>query len=313
MPATIEIQSPDEQLAPAPPRRRVAQRHLNLPFLVGSLVTLAIAGTAVWLLHGYQVERLAGSLLERADRLEADGDHAKAADYLFLYLQIHPDDRDVLVRMAGAADRKARTWSQKSSAVHWHYRALGFAPERMDLRCRLAELLLDIRRHVPAQEAAEEILKIEPANKVGLRVKALARHQLYESTGLDDLDSVLAALKAAHEAAPAHIDVATSLADFYRRQMIQFSEIERSKMADAVMDRLVASSGRGTATSTGDASVWRELMRTSKKHTAYDLKKRAFCWRSRPARVSKRGPAPRPRYIGKSSRTGPAVRMATWA
>ena len=58
------------------------RRRLNLRVLACLVVVLLVLAAGIHWLHGYQVQRNAGALLEQADRAEEQGDLAGTVDYL---------------------------------------------------------------------------------------------------------------------------------------------------------------------------------------------------------------------------------------
>ena len=73
-------------------------------------------------------------LLLRADQLGEQQQWSEAASYLFRYLQLDPGDTGVRVRLAETYDRAAVTAAAKRRSIDFFYRAVGVAPDRLDLR-----------------------------------------------------------------------------------------------------------------------------------------------------------------------------------
>ena len=67
-------------------------RQLNLVFLIGLLTVLIVLGGATYFVHGFQVQRNAAALLDRAHKAESQGDLAKAVETLNQYLNLKRDD-----------------------------------------------------------------------------------------------------------------------------------------------------------------------------------------------------------------------------
>jgi|GEM_PF-4736851 len=216
------------------------RREVNLPWVAASLLVLGVLGVAVSFWHAHQVRRLAGSLKLRAEALEAERNWGQAAKYRYLYLQIDPQDAETMIAIAQNADRAARDAGQKKSAVHWYYRALGLAPQRDDLRARLAELLLDLGRLLPAQQQARELLERDAHSPAGLRLLARALYAEHVATGVVSREEAVAALEAAQQAAPADLETALALAHAYRAGDPGLPDAQRRRQADAVLDALVA-------------------------------------------------------------------------
>src|SRR5260370_40180267 len=84
-------------------------RTVNLKFLACLLGGAAVFGTGVHFLHGFQLKRNAGALLEQANRAEREGHLEQAAEYLSHYLAYAPGDTDALARYGFLLDRSARS------------------------------------------------------------------------------------------------------------------------------------------------------------------------------------------------------------
>ena len=141
--------------------------------LVETLIVAAIIGPAAYFWYWWQVKRTADAMLERAAKLVEEKDDAAAAQYYFQYLKLRPDDADVQVLLAESYDRAAKDMAGKPRAVEYYYQALGVAPadKQHDLHRRLAELLIELRRFVPAEEEARELLKRDPNDPQGWRLR----------------------------------------------------------------------------------------------------------------------------------------------
>jgi tetratricopeptide (TPR) repeat protein len=169
---------------------------LNVPLLAGTLIAIVVLGPTAYCWHSYQLGRTAEALLQEADRLEEGEEFAKAATCLRRYLQLHPDNVDVRVRLAKTFDKSAKDPSRKAQAIELHYRALGLGHDviddatRRDLRCRLAELLLELApypppgRHALAEAEAEKLLEANDEDPQARRLLALALYGQLQSGAL---------------------------------------------------------------------------------------------------------------------------------
>ena len=187
-------------MSSTPSRRSEPRKVLNLPWLLGTVAVCALLGGAAYFWHGYQLQRLKGSLLVRADQLERDRKWSEAAGYLYRYLQIDPDALAIRIRLAQVYDRSAEGAERKSRAVEFYYRAIGLAPEESALRSRLAELLLELGRFAEARQQASTVLQRVPQDPVCLAVRALAAYALSRSGAVSKQDA-LAEVRAAAAAA----------------------------------------------------------------------------------------------------------------
>ncbi len=213
-------------------------RTLNVRLLIGSLLTIAVFGTSLFFWHRYQVRQLAVALLERADRLEAEEAWSDAANALYRYWRIQPDP-EVLARLAQDYD-KALPGNQKRPVINSYYRAIGFSPDRLDLRVRLAELLVSQHQYTTAKEHAEYVLATEPDNLPALKWRSLALHGEYQTGRSVGIDESLEAVKAAFERMPADVRLAETLVHIYRVDMQGVNGTPSAAASDEAMDRLVA-------------------------------------------------------------------------
>ncbi len=139
------------------------QRELNWPLLIGSVVLLVVSIPSLYVWHRYQLDRVSNALLQHANELEQAGNDEQAVHYLYRCLQLtdkQPDvQRDLLIRLARSYDRSSVLSADKSTVIQWYYRAVGAAPDDLALQTRLAELFLETRQFVPAEEQAGAVLK----------------------------------------------------------------------------------------------------------------------------------------------------------
>ena len=234
-----------------PTQRRKVKRQLNVRLLVGTLIAVVVLGPSAYFWREFQVRRTAGAFLDRADALKEEP--AKAASYLYRYLQLRPDDANVIVSLAETFGESAAGDDRlKPRAVNLYYRALGVASEEQQpaLRSSLTDLLLETRQFVAAVEEAGELLEANPDDPQGLRVLALAHYGLYllgsRDAKSDDGTFIGEEFERALQQDPGNIGLAGALAQIYRTQPLLLSEEkqaltegEREKLADAVMDRMV--------------------------------------------------------------------------
>ena len=171
----------DEEAAGWDTTRKV----LNVPLVVGTLAAVAVLGTAAYFWHSRQVDRTAHVLLEKADSEEKSEQWEKAAEYLRRYHRLRPDDAEVLGRLAEAYERSAQTPWKRMRAVDRYYQALAALgkdashEQRRRLRCRLAELLLELSRLQTGYSTLAEreaLLLLGPSDKAKAWQKARADH-----------------------------------------------------------------------------------------------------------------------------------------
>jgi hypothetical protein len=130
---------------------------INVRLLVLTVVVVVILAPTLYVVRAVQVRRNAGILFERAEEYERQGNLTATAQTLFRYLQFRPDDGPARVLLAESFDKTARTLAAKQRATEHYYRALAYFEDRLDLRSRLAELLLELNR---PKEAEQECLRV---------------------------------------------------------------------------------------------------------------------------------------------------------
>lgn len=222
------------------------RRTANVPLIIVTALVVSLVSTSSYFWHSYQVGRLARAFLERADRLQDEGEWARAADSLQRYLRLHPEDLQTRIRLAKTFDRGVDDGSSVLLAIDFYRRALRAVPEEqaleetaLALRRRLGELLLDIGDWKLAEQQAQLVLQQSPHDARSLCALALARHGLFRATGLGTAVDVQQALEAANSAQPADSQLATLLANFCRGQASAEQEKDAAESADRVMDRAV--------------------------------------------------------------------------
>ena len=155
--------------------QRNIQHQLNVRLIAITAVSLVLVAGVGFAWHARQVTHLAAALLVRTDQLEQEQHYAQAAAYLSRYILLNPEDPAARVRLATTFDRADADWSQVDRATRYYYQALGVAPENVDLRQRLTELLMAQQRWPAAQSEAEQLLAAQPDDPRALRTKALAK------------------------------------------------------------------------------------------------------------------------------------------
>ena len=225
-----------------PEKGRQRRPQLNLPWLIGSLLLLLLLVPTVYLWHARQVRRVAAALSTEADRWDAAGDHAQAARYLYRLLQMQPQDpqrTDTLVRLAQTYDRSVTHLAGKSAVIQWYYRAVGAAPQRLELQLRLAELFLETNQFVLAAEQAESILADQPGQPQALRLRALAHFGQFRQGRPLAVAQVMQELQEVQQTEPGDVAIAQTLASLYRETPPATEANSFAQQADAVMAALV--------------------------------------------------------------------------
>jgi tetratricopeptide (TPR) repeat protein len=146
------------------------------------LACLAILGTSVYFVHGYQVRRNATGLLEQARMAEDEGKVTQALDYLSQYIHLVPSDTDVLARYGQMLRKAARKPRDKMEAYFVLDRVVNRDGSRQDVRLEVIRLAIELGRFEDARVHIDQLLKLVPADAVvlGLRARCEAgAHQFH--------------------------------------------------------------------------------------------------------------------------------------
>lgn len=240
---------------PRPRKRRQVKSELNVRLLVGTLIAVAVLGPAGYFWHEFQVRRTAGAMLSRTDALEKEEKWGEAAAYLYRYLQLRPDDVDARIRLTETFDKSDQDGRLKPRTIDLYYRALGVAPaeRQTELRNRLTDLLLEMRRFQAADSEAEKMLQTKAEDPQGLRVRALAHYGLFRlgsrTANSQGHVSIAEEFEKALEQDPHNVELVGTLARIYRNepQLLnqekwadsEDKQAEQAKYADDLIDRMV--------------------------------------------------------------------------
>lgn len=129
-----------------------------------------MGSAAVWKLHRVQVNRTAARLIVQAGRAEKEGRLDRAVADLGAYLALRPDDEQVVLHHAQLLDRAATTQEGRVRACLAYERVLQRRPGRVDVRGRLAELLVVAGRF---REARTQLRVLRSSNADSLDLKEL--------------------------------------------------------------------------------------------------------------------------------------------
>lgn len=237
------------------PEAAATVRLLNVPLLIGTLCAGALLAIGAYFWHGYQQRRIATAFLTRADELSQESNWRGAADYVFRYLQLRPDDVPARIRLARDYDRSVTSAGTRARAIDLYYQALGIAPntERRELRRRLAELLLQQQRFVEAEKEAQLLIGTDPGDAGPRRSLALALWGQFQAGQLAGRrgsgPAVGEACEQAVAANPHDVELAGLWAAVLREQPNLLGEEQgkqfpdaahRESQADRVMNQLVS-------------------------------------------------------------------------
>ena len=213
-------------------------RQLNVPIAIISLLMMVIGIPAIYFWHDYQIKRLSVSLWDYGEKKAAEKDWEEAAAAFYRSWEIRQDPR-LLADAVKAYDNLVARYD-RPGLIAAYQRAIGGLPERLDLRTRLAELLLLERQNKLALTHAENVLAKDPKNLTAQRCRAIALLAMFRSNQpLHDVD-VLKELERVYVQQPGDFDLVAALTSHIRDDLRAPGDSELSRRADRAMDRLVA-------------------------------------------------------------------------
>ncbi|MFO0914626.1 MAG: tetratricopeptide repeat protein [Pirellulales bacterium] len=221
-----------------PPR---IERRFDVRFFVMSAVVAAIVGAAGYGWYRFQQSRLVDVVLEQARRQLAAEKWTAARSTLENAFSLSPNEPEAIVMMAQVHDRLLSAGGRVSGVVAWYYRAMGMAPDRHDLRLRLAELLIDSGQFEMARRETEYLLQHAPDVTAAAKWDALARLGLYRTQRDGRSDDIRQRLTKYFDQHPNDLRVASDLAYFLRDDLGAASGTPLAQEADAVLNRAVDS------------------------------------------------------------------------
>ena len=134
-------------------------RRLNLVFLAILLAVVAVFGGGMHLVHGFQVQRNASALLDRARRAEAGNDLEKAEQSLSQYLNFRREDGPAWEWYARVVDQRDADRRRRERVFLVHEEALRYNPGDSKLERRCADLALELGRYNDAQRHLTNLLE----------------------------------------------------------------------------------------------------------------------------------------------------------
>ena len=129
------------------------------------IAVLGLIGGTGFFVHGFQIQRLARSVVEQADRAKKEGDLAKAELLLKGHLVNVPDDLDVQFQYANLLLEIAKTPARQEQALGIYYGILKRSPGLVTVRKRLMELLFEMGQYRKAQDQLQILLGPDPLEK----------------------------------------------------------------------------------------------------------------------------------------------------
>ena len=200
----------------------VKRRRVRVGLVAVLIVVTVLLGSGIHLLHAYQVRRNSAAFIELANQAEKEGDLAKSADYLRRYIALNPDDIEQLARLELMRADLAETPRAKLQATFRLAAVLRKAPDRLDVRRKRAELLLEIGRYADALEQLQHLLEVMPDDPELYRMLARAH------AGRADFPAAVLAYRKAIELEPDDFDSYERLIGILRDRLEQPDEAEKA-------------------------------------------------------------------------------------
>src|SRR4051812_41927703 len=151
-------------------------RKLNSFFLVGLLTVCLVLGGATYFVHGYQVQRNARGLLDRARKAQDEGKLARAAESLSQYLNLKNDDGESWRWYAQVLDKLHADGTPRAREKVYMVQeeTLRHDSGDVELERRCADLALELRRSVDARRHLQNLLDRLPEQaKIGPKAAEL--------------------------------------------------------------------------------------------------------------------------------------------
>ncbi len=163
--------APSSESAPVAPdpdgkshhgKTRKVRRLLNFRFLLISSIVACVLAVGMYGIHYLQIQRTAGSLLQRAEQLIADKQPKEAISYLQRYLSFAPDDVKARLLFCQMLEQVSRTQREQVALFLALDDLLRRAPEHDAQRRTLCGVALRIGRFPDARFHLDYLLKSAP-------------------------------------------------------------------------------------------------------------------------------------------------------
>jgi tetratricopeptide (TPR) repeat protein len=244
---------------------------LNTRLLAWTLIVLAIVGPAVYLIFRWQISHTAKAIRDQAEAYCKEEKWPQAADYYFRYLELNPHDSQARIQLAETYARAFPGSRRRDRTIDLFYQALGVAPPEQQARLRrqLGDLLLQsgvalINQQYPekarprfaaAETEARSLLTADSKDPAAWRILAFSLVEQYKlgsrSTQSKAKETVAGVFEQAVKRNPNHIELSSTLAEIYRKytdlldpDQKTLSEADRARLADSVMERMVAAASQ---------------------------------------------------------------------
>jgi exosortase/archaeosortase family protein len=254
-------------------------------FLQTAIAFLIIAAVvpAGHLWHERQQTKTVDRFLKRADKLQEEGKDLESIVFLDRYLHFNPKDLDVRVRLVRTVDKVATNSLRKIRAMELYRDAWNLDPDRVELGERCAELAIELARYDEALGAATALAAADlrpaettptaqaeasrrtgEARQMAARLKALAllgrSMRADVVTPEDEWQRIVAAFQDAIRQNPSDIELVVRLADIERHQLKVAPAPERQKVADGLMDAMVARNSEAPEAWLARYLYWKSLV-----------------------------------------------------
>ncbi|QDT34657.1 tetratricopeptide repeat protein [Thalassoglobus polymorphus] len=157
-----------------PPNEFKAHRKrttFNLKLALSLIAGTLVFGVGIHFLHAYQVDRNADSLLNEAKEAQAQSEFQKAAQYYRTYISFRPEDSKAIGDYAELLDGLAQNGNDLQRAYFTYEQALRIDGARDDLRMRIAEIAMTLRRFT---DALDHIKVLEKKSQHDSKLSLLA-------------------------------------------------------------------------------------------------------------------------------------------
>lgn len=213
-------------------------RKLNLPWLVGLVVSLIGLGALGFGLHEFQMRRNALSFIREAKRAQAENRFTDAAEYFRHYVKLVPNEPEGLIlygfQLADIDDVQV--------AYDALQKAIQLQPGRMDVYRRLAEIAIRLQRYSDAIDYLQTYLLKESPNDADLLEK-LSICQFEKGEFKESERSLVSAIENSPDRLRNYLEIATLQQEKLNRAEEAFESI--NLMVDRNRDNFQAYLYRG--------------------------------------------------------------------
>jgi tetratricopeptide (TPR) repeat protein len=204
-------------------------RRVNKRLFLFLILGVATLTGGLFLLHYIQSGRVEAALLRQAARAEEEQRPEKVVQYLSRYLDFEPDDLEERVHLAKtlAAESPTPIPKARERAIYNLESVLTRDPDRVELRCLLARLLIELRRWDPAREQLALLERVDVPK--GEYEYLLARFE----EGQEHYEKAEALYARRIDCAPDEVD------SYARRAYLLRARLKDAAKADRVIDQMV--------------------------------------------------------------------------